>query len=91
MGGAGWLGIDRSVGVARQHPAQVKSLALLSGETVQDGLQIMRQASQLPGLYVVADDDEYPPTVESALHHRCQPQQNVCALLGGASGAMAMV
>jgi tetratricopeptide (TPR) repeat protein len=43
----------------------VKSLALLSGETLQDGLQFLRQASQLPGLFVVADDDEYPPTVEA--------------------------
>jgi len=43
----------------------VKSLALLSGETFHDGLQFLRQASQLPGLFVVADDDEYPPTVEA--------------------------
>jgi hypothetical protein len=42
----------------------VKSLVLLSGEAVQEGLEFMRQASQLPGLFVVADDDEYPPTVE---------------------------
>jgi hypothetical protein len=43
----------------------VKSLVLLSGETLKDGLEFMRQASQLPGLFVVADDDEYPPTVEA--------------------------
>jgi len=49
-----------SVEVARQRSAEVKSLVLLSGETVQDGLQFLRQASQLPGLFVVADD-EYPP------------------------------
>ena len=65
VGGAGALGVDRSVEVARQHSAEVKSLALLSGETLQDGLQFLRQASQLPGLFVVADDDEYPPTVEA--------------------------
>jgi tetratricopeptide (TPR) repeat protein len=63
VGGAGWLGVIASVDVARQHPADVKSLVLLSGETLQDGLQFLRQASQLPGLFVVADDDEYPPTV----------------------------
>ena len=63
VGGAGWLGVDRCVEVARQHSAEVKSLVLLSGETLQDGLQFLRQASQLPGLFVVADDDEYPPTV----------------------------
>jgi dienelactone hydrolase/uncharacterized damage-inducible protein DinB len=65
VGGAGEFGVGRSVEVARQHPAEVKSLVLLSGETLQDGLQFLRQASQLPGLFVVADDDEYPPTVEA--------------------------
>jgi dienelactone hydrolase len=65
VGGAGEFGVGHSVEVARQHTAEVKSLALLSGETVQDGLQFLRQASQLPGLFVVADDDEYPPTVEA--------------------------
>jgi len=65
VGGAGELGVGQSVEVARQHSAEVKSLVLLSGETLQDGLQFLRQASQLPGLFVVADDDEYPPTVEA--------------------------
>src|SRR5437868_8042196 len=65
VGGAGSFGVLPSVEVARQHSAEVKSLVLLSGETLQDGLQFLRQASQLPGLFVVADDDEYPPTVEA--------------------------
>src|SRR5438067_773673 len=65
VAGAGEFGVGRSVEVARQHSAEVKSLVLLSGETLQDGLQFLRQASQLPGLFVVADDDEYPPTVEA--------------------------
>ena len=65
VGGAGWFGVLPSVEVASQHAAEVKSLVLLSGETLQDGLQFLRQASQLPGLFVVADDDEYPPTVEA--------------------------
>jgi tetratricopeptide (TPR) repeat protein len=65
VGGAGWFGVLHSIEVARQHPAEVKSLVLLSGETLQDGLQFLQQASQLPGLFVVADDDEYPPTVEA--------------------------
>src|SRR5207248_6598353 len=64
VGGAGWFGVLHSVEVARQHSAEVKSLVLLSRETLQDGLQFLRQASQLPGLFVAADDDEYPPTVE---------------------------
>jgi tetratricopeptide (TPR) repeat protein len=65
VGGAGEFGVGRSVEVARQHSAEVKSLVLLSGETLQDGLQFLRQSSQLPGLFVVDDDDEYPPTVEA--------------------------
>jgi dienelactone hydrolase len=65
LGGAGALGVGRSVEFARLHSAQVKSLVLLSGETLQSGLQFLRQASQLPELFVVADDDEYPPTVEA--------------------------
>jgi len=65
LGGAGLLGVDNSVETARQHPNEVKSLALLSGETLHDGLEFLRQASQLPELFVVADDDEYPPTVEA--------------------------
>jgi tetratricopeptide (TPR) repeat protein len=65
VGGAGWFGVLHSIEVARKHSAEVKSLVLISGETLQDGLQFLRQASQLPGLFVVADDDEYPPTVEA--------------------------
>lgn len=65
VGGAGWFGVLHAIEAARQHPAEVKSLVLLSGETLQDGLQFLRQASQLPGLFVVDDDDEYPPTVEA--------------------------
>jgi len=65
VGGAGVFGVDYSVQTARRHPAEVKSLALLSGETFQPDLQFLRQASQLPGLFVMDDDDEYPPTQEA--------------------------
>jgi tetratricopeptide (TPR) repeat protein len=65
LGGAGVLGVDNAVRLAKAHPAAVKSLVLLSGETFADGLQFLHQASQLPALFVVADDDEYPPTVEA--------------------------
>jgi dienelactone hydrolase len=65
VGGAGVDGVDNAVQTARRHAQQVKSLALLSGETLQDNLQFLHQASQLPELFVVADDDEYPPTVEA--------------------------
>jgi pimeloyl-ACP methyl ester carboxylesterase len=64
-GGAGWLGVDNSVETARRHPADVKSLALISGETLLPQLRFLRQASNLPGLFIVSDDDEYPPTVEA--------------------------
>jgi dienelactone hydrolase len=64
-GGAGWLGVDNSVETARRHSAEVKSLVLMSGETLLPQLNFLRQASQLPGLFVVSDDDEYPPTVEA--------------------------
>jgi dienelactone hydrolase len=65
VGGAGLLGVGNSVQTARQHPAEVKSLALLSGETFQQGLQYLQKTPQLPGLFVVDDKDEYPPTVEA--------------------------
>ena len=64
-GGAGWLGVDNSVETARRHSAAVKSLVLVSGETLLPQLRFLRQTPQLPGLFVVSDDDEYPPTVEA--------------------------
>jgi dienelactone hydrolase len=65
VGGAGATGVDNAVQTARRHSGEVKSLVLLSGETLRDGLQFLRQASQLPGLFVVSDADEYPPTAEA--------------------------
>jgi dienelactone hydrolase len=65
VGGAGLLGVDNSVQTARRHSAEVKSLALLSGETFFPDLQFLRQATQMPGLFVMSDDDEYPPTQEA--------------------------
>lgn len=65
LGGAGAQGADNSVETARRHATVVKSLVLLSGETLSDGLEFLRHASQLPELFVVADEDEYPPTVEA--------------------------
>jgi hypothetical protein len=64
LGGAGLLGVDNAVLTARRHSTEVKSLAFLSGETFLPGQQFLRQASQLPGLFVVAEDDEDPPTEE---------------------------
>ena len=65
IGGAGLLGVDNSVEAARRHPTQIKSLALLSGETFREGLQFLHQAWHLPGLFVFSDEDEYPPTQDA--------------------------
>jgi len=62
VGGAGVIGVEDSVETARLHPAEVKSLVLLSGET--ESLDFLRQATQLPELFVADDNDEYPPIVE---------------------------
>src|SRR3984885_1235433 len=64
LGGAGLVGVDNAVLTARRHATEVRSLVLLSGETFLPGQQFLRQASQLPGLFVVADEDEDPPTEE---------------------------
>src|SRR5205809_4928577 len=61
IGGAGVLGVENSVETARRHSDQVKSLVLISGETFPLQLHFLHEASQLPGLFVVSDDDEYPP------------------------------
>lgn len=65
VGGAGVLGVDIAVKTSSRHADEVKSLALLSGETHPEGREFLRHASQLPELFVVADDDEYPPIVEA--------------------------
>ncbi len=65
LGGAGGLGVLYSVEAARRHPEEIKSLVLMSGETLRDGLQFLHQASQLPELFVFSDEDEYPPTQDA--------------------------
>jgi pimeloyl-ACP methyl ester carboxylesterase len=65
LGGAGWLGVTYCVEAARRHPKEVKSLVLMSGETLRDGLQFLHEASQLPELFVFSDEDEYPPTQDA--------------------------
>ena len=65
LGGAGSAGVEDATETARRHPAQVKSLALLSGEAFRPQDEFMHQATQLPGLFVFSDEDEYPPTQEA--------------------------
>lgn len=67
LAGAGSLGVINAVETARLHPADIKSLVMMSGETFRPGIEFLHQASQLPELFVVADTDEYPPTVEAML------------------------
>jgi len=65
IAGAGWLGVLHAVEAARRHPQAVKSLVMLSGETVRPGLTFLHQADQLPELFVFSDEDEYPPTQQA--------------------------
>ncbi len=65
MGGAGALGVDNSVETARRHPTAVKSLVLMSVETLRPQLQFLHEASRLPELFVFSDEDEYPPTQQA--------------------------
>jgi len=92
IGGAGVLGVEDSVETARRHPAEVKSLVLLSGET--ESLDFLRQASQLPELFVAADRRRIPSHRRSdgtALYHRLKPKQEIRALLFVARSALALV
>ena len=62
VGGAS-CGVNNSIQAARRHP-EVKSLVLLSGGTDLNGRKFLRQPKNLPVLFAVADDDEFPPTVQ---------------------------
>jgi dienelactone hydrolase len=63
VGGAS-CGVNNSIQTARRHPAEVKSLVLLSGGTDLPGRQFLHRESEPPALFAVADDDEFRPTVE---------------------------
>lgn len=67
VAGPGSNGVIYAVDATSLHPSEVKSLVLISGETFRPGIEFLHQASQLPELFVVADTDEYPPTVEAML------------------------
>jgi dienelactone hydrolase len=64
VGGAS-CGVDNSIQTAIRHPQQVKSLVLLAGPTDLAGRNFLRHASQLPILAAVADDDEFPVSIET--------------------------
>ncbi|HET7873374.1 MAG TPA: alpha/beta fold hydrolase [Terriglobales bacterium] len=63
VGGAS-CGLNNSVQAAIRHPKEVKSLVLLSGPANLAARQFIRQSPQLPILAAVADDDEFPPSIE---------------------------
>jgi pimeloyl-ACP methyl ester carboxylesterase len=67
LAGAGSYGVINALETARLHPAGIKSLIMLSGDSFPPGIEFLHEASQLPELFVIADTDEYPPTVETML------------------------
>src|ERR1700685_1580788 len=67
LAGAGSYGGINSLGNAPPPPAGIKSLVMLSGDSFPAGIEFLHEASQLPELFVIADTDEYPPTVETML------------------------
>jgi formylglycine-generating enzyme required for sulfatase activity/pimeloyl-ACP methyl ester carboxylesterase len=67
LAGAGSYGVINALETARLHPTSIKSLVMLSGDSFPPGIEFLHEASQLPELFVIADTDEYPPTVETML------------------------
>src|ERR1700742_1906757 len=65
IAGAGWLGVLQAVEAARRHTETVKSLVMLSGETLRPGLTFLHEMKSLPELFVFSDEDEYPPTQQA--------------------------
>jgi len=63
VGGAS-CGVNNSVQMARRHP-EVKSLVLLSGSTDLNGREFLRHSATVPVFFSVADDDQFPPTVQA--------------------------
>jgi hypothetical protein len=67
--GLGWLGAathgsGNQRSHARRHP-EVKSLVLLSGSTDLNGREFLRHSATVPVFFSVADDDQFPPTVQA--------------------------
>jgi dienelactone hydrolase len=62
VGGAS-CGVNNSVQTARRHP-EVRSLVLMSGNTDFSGRRYLRNSSDVPVFFAVADDDEFKPTVD---------------------------
>ncbi|HEY6350149.1 MAG TPA: alpha/beta fold hydrolase [Candidatus Angelobacter sp.] len=63
VGGAS-CGVNNSVQTARRHP-EVKSLVLLSGNTDLNGREFLRKPGSPPVFFAVADNDEFPASVQA--------------------------
>jgi dienelactone hydrolase len=63
VGGAS-CGVNNSVQTARRH-SEVRSLVLLSGNTDMAGRNYLRNTAKTPVFFSVADDDEFPGSVEA--------------------------
>jgi len=63
VGGAS-CGVNNSVQTARRHP-EVKSLVLLSGTTDLNGREFLRKPGSVPTFFAVADDDEFPASIQT--------------------------
>ena len=63
VGGAS-CGVNQSIQAARRHP-EVKSLMLLSGDTDVNGHEYVRKPGGAPVFFAVADDDEFPFSIQA--------------------------
>ncbi len=63
VGGAS-CGVNNSIQAARRHP-EVRSLVLLSGSTDSNGRQYLQKSPGQPVFFSVADDDEFPASVQA--------------------------
>src|ERR1700751_1082932 len=63
VGGAS-CGGNNSVQMARRHP-EVTFFVLLSGSTDLNGREFLRHSATVPVFFSVADDDQFPPTVQA--------------------------
>jgi len=62
-GGAS-CGVNNSVQAALRHP-EIKSLVLLSGTTNLNGREFLRKPGSIPAFFAVADDDEFPASIQT--------------------------
>ena len=82
-------GVNQAIQAARRH-SEVKSLALLSGDTDVNGHEYMREKGSVPMFFAVADDDEFPfsiPAVEFLYSLNSNPGKRFFHYAVGGHGA----